>query len=150
SLTPMGSGPYTGIVIFQARDNARTLTISGNGLAGLKGTIYASAAPASLSGNGQLQAMFVVGTLTITGNGASTLTTDESFGVSNPAGQLLMGHFGLYVDNHAGIFTAEELSQVADGVVAINAVVLPYGTSLTEVGDAGAATVILKLAAGSV
>ena len=54
-LTPPTTGTYAGIVIFQARDNSKALTVSGNA-SGMTGTIYAPAAQLSESGNAQLNA----------------------------------------------------------------------------------------------
>ena len=50
NLTPMTTGTYAGIVIFQTRDNSKAMTISGNA-SGMTGTIYAPAAALSESGN---------------------------------------------------------------------------------------------------
>src|SRR5207248_7647363 len=44
SLTSPTSGTYAGILIFQERDNAASLSLSANAGLGLSGTIYAPAA----------------------------------------------------------------------------------------------------------
>jgi hypothetical protein len=72
-LTPPSTGTYTGILMFQARDNAKALTLSGNAMQGVAGTIYAPAAQLSTSGNGQIGSTsnplsIVVDTLTASGN----------------------------------------------------------------------------------
>jgi hypothetical protein len=72
-LTPPSTGTYTGILIFQARDNAKALTLSGNAMQGVAGTIYAPAAQLSTSGNGQIGSTsnpvsIVVDTLSASGN----------------------------------------------------------------------------------
>ena len=47
SLTPAtSSGTYAGILLYQARDNAKALTFSGNAMQGITGTIYARGGPA--------------------------------------------------------------------------------------------------------
>ena len=80
SLSPPTSGTYAGIVIFQPRDNAKALSLSGNA-SGMTGTVYASAAQLSESGNAQLNASLVVDTLTISGDGvADGLTLDSPSG----------------------------------------------------------------------
>ena len=43
NLTAPPTGPYAGILIFQARDNTRAMSLSGNALTGITGTIYAPA-----------------------------------------------------------------------------------------------------------
>ena len=58
NLSPLSSGTYAGIVIFQPKDNTNTLSVSGNA-SGMTGTIYASAAQLNESGNGQLNAGMV-------------------------------------------------------------------------------------------
>ena len=68
NLSPPTSGTYTGIVIFQPKDNTNALSFSGNA-SGMTGAIYAPAARLNESGNGQLNAAIVVDTLTFSGNG---------------------------------------------------------------------------------
>ena len=82
-LTPMTTGPYNGIVIFQSRTDANQLTISGNGTASAYGgVIYAPDASVSTSGNGATVAgSIAANSLACGGNGgiaigfASTQTT---------------------------------------------------------------------------
>ncbi len=79
-LTPMTTGTYAGIVIFQTRDNSKAMTISGNA-SGMTGTIYAPAAQLSESGNAALNAALIVDTLSISGNGVeNTITLDSPTG----------------------------------------------------------------------
>ena len=79
-LTPMTTGTYAGIVIFQTRDNSRAMTISGNA-SGMTGTIYAPAAQLAESGNASLNAALIVDTLSISGNGvANTVTLNSPSG----------------------------------------------------------------------
>jgi hypothetical protein len=79
-VTPMTTGAYAGIVIFQTRDNSRAINISGNA-SGMTGTIYAPAAQLSESGNASLNAALIVDTLSISGNGvANTVTLDSPSG----------------------------------------------------------------------
>ena len=67
-LSAPTSGPYAGVLLFQARDNQQGLTLSGNAVNGLSGTIYAANAPATISGNASLNLPVVVNTLTLNGN----------------------------------------------------------------------------------
>ncbi len=84
SLTPPTSGTYNGILIFQARDNTKALTLSGNAMQGITGTIYAATAQFVESGNAQVGSTnnsisLVVDTLTISGNAvANTLDSPPS------------------------------------------------------------------------
>ena len=68
NLSPLSTGAYAGIVIFQPGDNTNALSVSGNA-SGMTGAIYAPAAQLAESGNGQLNAALVVDTLTVGGNG---------------------------------------------------------------------------------
>ncbi len=80
NLSPLSTGAYAGIVIYQTRDNSKALTLSGNA-SGMTGTIYAPAAQVAESGNASLNAAIIADTMTISGNGvANTLT------LSSPSG----------------------------------------------------------------
>ncbi|HEV8062152.1 MAG TPA: MBG domain-containing protein, partial [Gemmataceae bacterium] len=79
SLTPISTGTYAGILIFEDRSNPQALTLSGNSMVGISGTIYAHSDLLNLSGNGQLGSgqhpiSLVVDTLTLSSNAvANTL-----------------------------------------------------------------------------
>ena len=80
SLTPPTSGTYNGILIFQARDNTKALTFSGNSMQGTNGTIYAPAAQLVESGNAQIGTSsnpisLIVDTLSISGNAVAQLVS---------------------------------------------------------------------------
>jgi hypothetical protein len=62
------TGPYADVLIFQPAGNTQTLTVSGNSMAGVTGTIYAPAAQLNESANGQLASAIDVNTLSLTGN----------------------------------------------------------------------------------
>ncbi len=87
SLSPMTRGPYAGIVFFQPSDNKQTVTVTAN-TTGITGTIYAPAAPLSLTGNGAINASLIVDKIAIKGidvPGPSTLTkTNEAVAMFDP------------------------------------------------------------------
>jgi Bacterial Ig-like domain (group 3) len=68
NLTAATSGPYAGVVLFQARDDARTISLSGKAMMGLGGTIYAPAARLSLKGRALILDALVVGELLLMGD----------------------------------------------------------------------------------
>jgi hypothetical protein len=68
NLSPATTGTYAGILIYQTRDNTRGLSLSGNGIAGVTGLVYAPSALLTLSGNGTLQNPLIVGMLNLSGN----------------------------------------------------------------------------------
>ena len=73
SLSAATSGTYAGLLIFQDRNNPRALTLSGNVVQGMAGTIYAQKAQLVESGNVQLGSTsnpvsIVVDTLMLSGN----------------------------------------------------------------------------------
>jgi hypothetical protein len=119
-LSPPADGPYKGIVLFQARDNTRALSLSGNGVLGVAGSIYAVVGTVALSGNANLHSALVVNQMTVSGNATSTLSVDGAGAVSNTAGTLLAGNLLVYVDNRNGLFTSDELARIHDAVSAIN------------------------------
>jgi hypothetical protein len=71
NLTPASTGIYAGILIFQARDNAKPLALSGNAVT-MPGAVYVpnTSAAVTLSGNAQAASptTFVVNTLNVSGN----------------------------------------------------------------------------------
>ncbi len=86
SLSAPTTGTYAGIVIFQSRDNPTALSLSGNAVAGLAGTVYAPKAQLSLSGNGHLVDTLIVDTLSLSGNVVAQLNAgSDSSLVYTPA-----------------------------------------------------------------
>jgi len=87
-LTPPTSGPYKGLLLFQARTNTSTLSLTGNGaIEGMHGTIYGPKMPVRISGNGDLPAQFVADSLTISGSGSLNIqySAAEVYGVPSMA-----------------------------------------------------------------
>jgi hypothetical protein len=144
SLTAASTGTYAGVLIFQERDNNRAIALGGNGVTALSGgLIYAPQALVAVSGNAQLQhAPLIVGMLQLSGNAASTLTSggDSS---NSTAGQLLAGDLSVYVDNSNGYFTPAELAQIQDAINNTDALLLPYGVTVSEVSDPSLANLTL-------
>jgi hypothetical protein len=68
TLTAPSTGAYTGVVVFQSRDNAQALSVSGNAIVASPGTVYLPDAPANLSGNAMLETPLVVNELSLSGN----------------------------------------------------------------------------------
>jgi hypothetical protein len=150
NLTAATSGPYAGVVLFQARTNTRAIALSGNAAEGLGGTVYAPAALLYLSGNASLAGPVVVNELSLTGNAASTQSADASdVSAGDTAGQLLAGHLEVYVNDPAGLFTADELARIQAAVTAVDAVVEPYGVSVTETTDPTVANVVIDTGSSS-
>jgi hypothetical protein len=150
NLTAPTSGPYAGVVLFQARTNTRAIALSGNAAEGLGGTVYAPAALLYLSGNASLAGPVVVNELALTGNAASTQAVDASdVSGGDAAGQLLAGNLEVYINDPGGLFTADELARIQDAVNAVNAVVAPYGVSVAETTDPTQANVVIDTASTS-
>jgi len=89
-LAAASTGPYSGIVIFQARDNTQTITIGGSSTPNLSGAVYAPAALMSVSGSVQLpQTSLVVSELQFQGSaGTDVRTRSISVLASTPLGPL--------------------------------------------------------------
>ena len=147
NLTPTtGSDPYAGILIYQARDNTRALSISGNATVAVSGTIYAANAALTLSGNGTLKDTLVVGSLNVSGNIALTQIAAGSGGSEAATGfanTLLAGDLALYVNNHSGVVTPDMLARIHDAISSIDVLLAPYSVKIVEVSDPTMATVIL-------
>jgi parallel beta-helix repeat protein len=149
-LSAPAGGPYAGVVIFQARDNTRALSLSRNAVAGLGGTLYAPAALLYLGGDAALQGALVVNELTLTGDSASSQAADGSdVSAGATAGQLLAGDVAVYVNDPAGLFTIDQLARIKDAVSAVDAVVEPYGVSVSETSDPSAANVVIDTGSSS-
>lgn len=73
-LSPMLTGPYQGILIFQDRTSTAPVSVSGSSgaIMTITGTFYCASAPLNVSGNGSQQTIgsqYISDTLVITGNG---------------------------------------------------------------------------------
>jgi hypothetical protein len=148
NLSAPTSGTYAGILIFQSRDNTRALSLNAGAAIGIAGTIYAPAAQLTLGGSSQLKSPAIVNLLTLSGNGGSSLTTDASdSGASTTAGQLLGGDLYVYVNDPAGYFTSDELARLQDAINGLDALLVPFSVSITEVSDSSLANLIVDDAA---
>jgi hypothetical protein len=146
SLIGATTGPYAGVLIFQARDNTRALSFSGNAMLGTVGTIYAPNALLSLSGNAQLQSSLVVGTLNLSGSAALTQMAAGSDGPSDTSGianTLLAGDLSVYINDPSGLFTANELARIQEAINAWDTVLAPDNVTITEVNDPTLANIVL-------
>jgi len=77
NLSPLTSGPYTGMTIFQSSAAPEDLQIAGNGTFNITGTIYAPDATLKITGNGatsNIGSQYISKDLTLSGNGNITIT----------------------------------------------------------------------------
>jgi hypothetical protein len=81
---PVPSSEFNGMLFYQRRNSTQTITVSGNaGTGSLNGTLYAKYAQANFTGQGSLDAQFIVGSIKITGQGTVTINfTGTEFGQS--------------------------------------------------------------------
>jgi Ca2+-binding RTX toxin-like protein len=94
-LTPLGLAGagdqplLAGLILFQARDNNKAISISGNS-SGMEGTIYAPAAMLTLSGNAPANGSLIVNRLNLTGNAGSVTPAPADHGLWGvmPAGHM--------------------------------------------------------------
>jgi hypothetical protein len=143
NLTAAGTGPYAGLVLFQARDNNRAVSLGGNAVSGIAGTVYAPAALLTIGGNAQVTGSLVVNRLQLSGNGISTQVIAGGVGSDASVGELVAGDLTLYVDNSGGALSTDELARIDDAVAAYNALLAPYSVTITEVSSADQANVVL-------
>jgi hypothetical protein len=146
NLTALSTGTYAGLLIYQSRQNTRALSLSGNAMAGMTGTIYAANALLSMSGNAALQSPLVVGTLNLSGNVALTQTAAGSDGSGDTQGianTLLAGNLAVYINDPSGLFTADELARIQDAINTWDTLLAPYNVSITEVSDPTQANMVI-------
>ncbi|HEV3443037.1 MAG TPA: Ig-like domain repeat protein, partial [Gemmataceae bacterium] len=144
--TTTANGVDAGILIFQPTANTRALSLSGNGLAGVSGTVYAPSAQVVLSGNAQLGGSLVADELSISGNGVSTQVAGGAAGSEldgGSSGTLLAGNLYVYVSDPAGYFTANELNRIQDAINTWNSLLAPYSVTISEVTDSSLANVTI-------
>jgi hypothetical protein len=152
TLSAPASGPYAGVLIFQSHENTLALSFSGSAMTGLNGTIYAPSALLSLTGSAQLQQGLVVGMLSVSGPIALTQTAAGSGGTgdaSGVAGTLLAGDLSVYINDPAGLFTADELARIQDAINTWDAELAPYNVTITEVSDPTLANLVIDIGSTS-
>lgn len=70
----VNSGPFNGMLFYQRRRNNNSLEITGNSSKGLlAGTLYAKWANVKIAGQGTYDAQFIVGSMSVTGQGDVTV-----------------------------------------------------------------------------
>jgi hypothetical protein len=146
NLTAQTTGTYAGLLIYQSRQNTRALSLSGNAMAGLTGTIYAANALLSMSGNASLQSPLVVGTLNLSGNVALTQTAAGSDGTGDTSGianTLLAGNLEVYINDPSGLFTCDELARIQDAINTWDALLAPYNVTINLVTDPTQANMVI-------
>jgi hypothetical protein len=79
-MSPPTSGLYKGLTLFQDRESANELSVSGGGDMKITGTFYAAGAMMKVSGGGdsKVGSQYISRFLTITGNGGMTIDYDPS------------------------------------------------------------------------
>ena len=138
-LSAPTSGTYTGILIFQARDNSKSITLSGNAVLGLNsgygGIIYAPAAPLNVSGNVSLAHVpLVVASLSMSGSAgafglASGSESDYAVSTSN---QIMNGALTVAVQDDVGNgIDPAELDRISDAMTYLNSALGSFGVDLT-------------------
>ena len=155
-LNAATSGPGANILIDQSLSNTRALSVSGNAMLGITGTIHAPSAQLAMSGNGSLQNPLIIATLSLSGNVVLSQTadgSDASSDLSAVADTLIAGNQSLYIDDSGGFLTANELGRIHDAIAGLDLLLTPYGVSITEVFDPAEANLVIDIgldsAAGS-
>jgi hypothetical protein len=81
TLSPMTSGIYQGITLFENRNSSAGISVTGNGNMNITGTIYAADSTLSIKGNGtgnNIGSQYVSYDLSLTGNGDINITYESS------------------------------------------------------------------------
>ena len=119
SLSPLLSGTYAGIEIFQPKDNAKGLSVSGNA-SRMTGVIYAPAAQLNESGNARLNAAIIVDTMTVSGNAIEQIPDADEAGP------------GIAMKNHgrpAAPAAPATLDRSSEALIALDLVLADSGTT---------------------
>ncbi|HZW30874.1 MAG TPA: pilus assembly protein TadG-related protein [Isosphaeraceae bacterium] len=84
TLSPMTTGTYAGITIFQDRSTSTGITLAGNGTMNITGTLYAPAATLSMRGNGDstVASQIIASAISLAGNGE----VNVNYGAAQPQG----------------------------------------------------------------
>src|SRR5262249_2778964 len=107
---------------------------------------YAANALLSMSGNASLANPLDVGMLNLSGNVALTQIAAGSDGTGDTSGianTLLAGNLSVYINDPAGLFTADELARIQDAINAWDAILVPYSVTITEVSDPTQANLVI-------
>ncbi len=80
NLSALTSSPYAGILFFQNRTAAETMSVSGNGSFNLSGTFYVANALLSVTGNGTatIGSQYISRLLNLSGGGAVTINYSDN------------------------------------------------------------------------
>jgi len=150
NVTAASSGAYAGVVIYQARNNTRALSIGNSAMAGIRGIVYAPYALLTLSGSSTTKASLVVGTLNLSGSVALTQMAQGSDGgdIATIADTLLAGNLNVYVDPSSS-FSADQLARIQDVINTWDALLAPYNVVIAEVSDPTQANLVLDAATTS-
>jgi len=155
-LTPLGLAGagdqplLAGLILFQARDNNKAISISGNS-SGMEGTIYAPAAILTLSGNAQANGSLIVNRLNLTGNAGSAQTADGFAAISDATGgTLLAADFYVFLDNSNGLLAADELMRIEDAIFIVNDFVSPYGATIYQVDTPELMNIMMEMSTTSI
>jgi hypothetical protein len=148
TLTPPDQGTYAGIVIFQSRDNNRAISLTNSSvLSGQHSVIYAKTALVTVSGSGQLQDTLVVDRLQLAGGATSSVSVDTgTVTASGLAGELLGSDLYVYVSDQTHYLSKQALARVDDAITGLDALLVPYGVTITEVSSPKWATVTIDTA----
>jgi hypothetical protein len=77
TLSPMTSGPYQGITLWQQRGTTAPISITGNGQFNISGTFYANSATVNIAGNGtanMIGSQVIAYDVTLGGNGGLNIS----------------------------------------------------------------------------
>jgi autotransporter-associated beta strand protein len=149
SLSAATSGPYSGVLIFQSRGNTRAISLGGNSVAGLTGTIYAAAAAVGLSGNAQMTGSIVASTLSVTGNaGAFQLSSGSSSDyAASTSNWIADGILTVAAQDDTGNgIDPNELHQIGEAMAYLNDALAAFGVNLSWATDGSSADVHIHFA----
>jgi hypothetical protein len=132
NLSAPTSGTYAGVLIFQSRDNFRSIALGGNGSAS-GGTIYAANAALVLNTNANWPHMTaVVNTLSLSGGAFQLADGATSDFASSTANQILFGVLTVAVQDDTGNgIDPNEVARINDAMTYLNDALGSFGVYLS-------------------
>ncbi len=139
TLTPPTTGPYAGVLLFQARDNKKRISLDAD-LAGLQGTLYAPSVQLTLGKKTEIAMSLIVDRLKLDGGATSNLITDGS----NPdpetgspviaEGHLLSDVVSVALLDPTGALNTELQARYHNAIATLSDAFAAYDLTLVDVG----------------
>jgi hypothetical protein len=139
------NGADPGVVIYQSPVINVALSLTANASTSITGSLYVPSAQVVIAGSGSLTPSVVADEFWVKGTVALTQMAGGSDGPQDGGDgfTLQADNLQVYVNDPAGYFTANDLAGIQDAINGWNAVIAPYGVTISETTDPTQANVVL-------